>query len=53
MSEPNGRSADDWFHDYCEANQRARQADARAENAEAAFDGLLADYRNALEARNG
>ena len=35
MSEPNGRSADDWFHDYCEANQRARQAEARAEKAEA------------------
>lgn len=40
MSETNGRSADDWFHDYCEANQRARQADARAENAEAMVDWL-------------
>ena len=40
MSEINGRSADDWFHDYCEANQRARQAEARAENAEAMVDWL-------------
>ena len=40
MSEPNGRSADDWFHDYCEANQRARQAEARAEKAEAMADWL-------------
>lgn len=27
MSEPNGRSADDWFHDYCEATQRAKKAE--------------------------
>ena len=53
MSEPNGRSADDWFRDYCEANQRARQAEARAEKAEAMVDWLADKLETAVACPRG